>query len=154
MLSRVADALFWMSRYVERAENVARFMDVNLRLMLDLPTGVDEQWEPMVNTTGDHKLFIKKHPVATRENVIQFLAFDASYPNSILSCLRSARENARSVREIISSEMWEQLNQFYLMVNDAAQSQQTMDEPAEFFAAVHQRDACSRPVQFQRRDSR
>ena len=136
MLSRVAESIYWMSRYIERAENVARFMDVNLRLMLDLPSGASEQWEPMVNTTGDHKLFAAKHPIATRENVIQFLAFDATYPNSILSCLRSARENARSVREIISSEMWEQLNQFYLMVNDAAQSRETMDEPTEFFAAV------------------
>ena len=136
MLSRVADSIYWMSRYIERAENVARFMDVNLRLMLDSPIGASEQWEPMVNTTGDQKIFHEKYPEATRENVIQFLAFDATYPNSILSCLRSARENARSVREIISSEMWESLNQFYLMVNDAAHSREKIAEPAEFFAGV------------------
>src|SRR5882672_6102757 len=136
MLSRVADSIYWMSRYIERAENVARFMDVNLRLMLDLPMGAEEQWEPMVNTTGDQKLFTDKHRVPTRENVIQFLAFDASYPNSILSCLRSARENARSVREIISSEMWEQLNKFYLMVNSAAADAGSLAYAQELLASV------------------
>ena len=59
MLSRVAASIYWMSRYVERAENVARFVDVNLNLMLDAPTGADQQWEPLVNTTGDHELFAK-----------------------------------------------------------------------------------------------
>src|SRR6266545_2220285 len=120
MLSRVADSIYWMSRYIERAENVARFIDVNLQLMLDSPEGQDQQWEPLVNTTGDHKAFTKRHGAATQQNVIQFLAFDAENPNSILSCLRAARENARTVREIISSEMWLQLNKFFLMVNDAA----------------------------------
>jgi uncharacterized alpha-E superfamily protein len=118
MLSRVADSIYWMSRYVERAENVARFVDVNLNLMLDSPSGADQQWEPLVNITGDHEIFDKHYEkAATQQNVIQFLTFDRDNPNSILSCLRSARENARSVREIISSEMWLQLNTFYLMVN-------------------------------------
>src|SRR5262245_32279462 len=107
MLPRVADSLYWMSRYVERAENVARFIDVNLHLILDLPAGATEQWEPLVITTGDEKPFAQRYGEATRENVIQFLTFDRENPNSIISCLRAARENARSVREIISSEMWE-----------------------------------------------
>ena len=136
MLSRVADSIYWMSRYIERAENVARFIDVNLQLMLDLPAGSEEQWEPLVITTGDQAGFRERFGGATRENVIQFLAFDADNPNSILSCLRSARENARSVREVISSEMWEQLNKFYLMVNDAAPSGRAMEAPHDFFTEV------------------
>src|SRR5207237_3978917 len=100
MLSRVADSIYWMSRYVERAENVARFIDVNLQLTLDAPPGDDPQWQPLVNTTGDHQDFIKRHGVANQENVIQFLTFDPQNVNSILSCIRAARENARSVREI------------------------------------------------------
>lgn len=120
MLSRVAESIYWMSRYIERAENVARFVDVNLQLMLDTPAGQDQQWEPLVATTGDHEEFEKRFGTATQENVIQFLAFDPENLNSILSCLRAARENARTVREIISSEMWLQLNKFYLMVNEAA----------------------------------
>lgn len=121
MLSRVADSIYWLNRYIERADNVARFVDVNLNLMLDLPLGVSQQWEPLVLTTGDLKLFEKRYGQVTADNVIQFLTFDASYPNSILSCLQSARENARSIREIISSEMWEQVNGFYLMVKEASQ---------------------------------
>jgi uncharacterized alpha-E superfamily protein len=138
MLSRVADSVYWMSRYVERAENVARFVDVNYQLMLDAPEGLDQQWEPLVATTGDHGRFAEHHGAATEENVTQFLTFERDNPNSILSCLRAARENARSVREIISSEMWLQLNRFYLMVKSAAESPDGMERPQEFFEAVKQ----------------
>lgn len=127
MLSRVADSIYWLNRYVERAENVARFVDVNLNLLLDSPMGVTQQWEPIVMTTGDLPLFQERYGKATAENVIRFLTFDAKYSNSILSCLRAARENARSVREVISSEMWQQVNSFYLMVTEAAESQTLHD---------------------------
>ena len=136
MLSRVADSIYWMSRYIERAENVARFIDVNLQLMLDLPAGSEEQWDPLVITTGDHARFLERFGQATRENVIRFLSFDADNPNSILSCLRSARENARSVREVISSEMWEQINKFYLMVKEAGPSGRAVEAPHDFFTEV------------------
>ncbi|MBP0001426.1 MAG: alpha-E domain-containing protein [Cyanobacteria bacterium SID2] len=120
MLSRVANSIYWLNRYIERAENVARFVDVNLNLMLDSPTGVSQQWRPLVITTGDLQLFEERYGEATAENVIQFLTFDLDYQNSILYCLRAARENARSIREIISSEMWEEVNTFYHMVQGAA----------------------------------
>jgi uncharacterized alpha-E superfamily protein len=136
MLSRVADSIYWISRYVERAENVARFIDVNLQLMLDAPAGEDQQWEPLVATTGDFADFAKRYGAPTQENVIQFLAFDRDNSNSILSCLRGARENARTVREIISSEMWIQLNKFYLMVTDAAARGDVKRSFHEFFAEV------------------
>jgi uncharacterized alpha-E superfamily protein len=87
MLSRVADSIYWLNRYVERAENVARFVDVNLNLLLDSPVGVTQQWKPLVTTTGDLPLFQKRYGEATAENVIEFLTFDRSYSNSILSCL-------------------------------------------------------------------
>src|SRR5438552_789645 len=104
MLSRVADAIYWMSRYVERAENVARFVDVNLHLALDFPEA-GEQWDPLVATTGDHEMFKKKYgdQAASRDDVLEFLTFDRESPSSIINCLQNARENARSVREIISS---------------------------------------------------
>ncbi len=121
MLSRVADSIYWLTRYVERAENVARFVEVNLNLLLDSSSGTT-QWDPIVLTTGDLPLFRERYGEVTAENVIRFLTFDANYPNSILSCLRIARENARSVRDVISSEMWQQVNAFYLMVTEVAQS--------------------------------
>jgi uncharacterized alpha-E superfamily protein len=125
-----------MSRYIERAENVARFVDVNLNLMLDSPGGQEQQWAPLINTTGDHEIFARRYGKPTQENVIQFLTFDSEYSNSILSCLRGARENARSIREIISSEMWEQLNRFYLMVNEAANNLHTTTSQHEFCTEV------------------
>lgn len=137
MLSRVADSIYWMSRYVERAENVARFIDVNLQLMLDAPSGEAQQWGPLVNTTGDHEEFTQRWGEATQEKVIHFLTFDEQNPNSILSCVRAARENARTVREIISSEMWLQLNKFYLTVTEAARHQAAaLASPHEFFTEV------------------
>ncbi len=135
MLSRVADAIYWLNRYVERAENVARFVDVNLNLMLDLPEGTNQQWKPLVLTTGDLDVFQSHYGEVTAENVIEFLTFDNNYPNSILSCLRMARENARSIREIISSEMWEEVNSFYLMVQEAVLGKQLSALP-DFFAQV------------------
>src|SRR2546425_2537274 len=106
MLSRVADSIYWMSRYVERAENVARFIDVNLQLMLDSSSEPhQQQWMPLVSTTGDREDFEERYGEGTQPNVIRFLTFDGENPNSIVSCLRAARENARTVREIISSEM-------------------------------------------------
>lgn len=119
MLSRVASSIYWLNRYIERAENYARFIEVNLNLTLDLPRGTVEQWEPLVAVTGDHESFVQRYGKATKDAVIQFLSADAANPNSILSCLMAARENARSVREIISTDMWEQVNRFHLMVRDA-----------------------------------
>jgi uncharacterized alpha-E superfamily protein len=136
MLSRVATSIYWMSRYLERAENVARFVDVNLNLTLDMPEEFGEQWGPLVNITGDLELFTKRYRAPTRENVLHFLTFDRENPNSILSCVRHARENARSVREIISSEMWEQANRFYLLVKDAAKNKSVFENPNEFYSAV------------------
>src|SRR5229473_6639210 len=131
MLSRVAESIYWMSRYVERAENVARFIDVNLNLMLDLPVGSAQQWQPLVHTTGDSQEFARRYGLATQHNVINFLTFDQENPNSIVSCLRVARENARSVREVIASEMWEQLNAFYLMLNSATAEADSLTDPHE-----------------------
>ncbi len=135
MLSRVADSIFWMNRYIERAENVARFIEVNLHLTLGLTNGFVNQWEPLVITTGDYDSFIERYGVATQKNVIDFLTFDKDNPNSIVSCLRAARENARSVREIISSAMWLELNKFYLTVRGASHGW-TMARAHDFFDSV------------------
>jgi uncharacterized alpha-E superfamily protein len=135
MLSRVADSIYWLNCYVERAENIARFVDVNINLSLDSSLGMGQQWKPIVLTTGDLDLFKERYGEPTAENVIKFLTFDRKYPNSIISCLEIARENARSIREVISSEMWEQINGFYMMVKDAAQVG-TIDELSRFFAEV------------------
>jgi uncharacterized alpha-E superfamily protein len=135
MLSRVADTIYWLNRYIERADNVARFVNVNLNLMLDLTQVMGQQWEPLILTTGDLQLFSQRYGEATSENVIQFLTFDSNYPSSIVSCVQRARENARSIREIISSEMWEEVNAFYRMVTEASQAHPQATLP-DFFTQV------------------
>ena len=132
MLSRVADSMYWMCRYIERAENTARFIAVNFILALDAPDPNGAQWMPLVMASGDNALFEKKYgttsasaDIPTKENVMNFLMFDTDNPNSILSCLTAARENARSIREVISSEMWEQVNKFYLFVRNLATQART-----------------------------
>jgi len=135
MLSRVADAIYWMGRTIERAENVARFVDVSLHLALDLPGHSADPWAALVATTGDDMRFAQRYGTPTQENIIRFLTFDRENPNSILSCLAQARENARSIREIISSEMWEHVNTSYLMVRDATMAS-AMETPHEFFQRI------------------
>jgi uncharacterized alpha-E superfamily protein len=116
LLSRVADSVYWMSRYIERAENIARVIEVNLHLQLDLPSTASNLWQALIDTSGETAVFGEKYGPATQAKVVKFLAQDASNPNSIFTCVRAARENARSVRETISSEMWEQVNSMYLQM--------------------------------------
>ncbi|HXZ19965.1 MAG TPA: alpha-E domain-containing protein [Candidatus Acidoferrales bacterium] len=116
LLSRVADAAYWMARYIERAENVARFIDVNLHLQMDLPGERANQWQPLIDASGDTADFEQRYGEATQRSVIKFMALDPANLNSMGSCLRAARENARSIRETISSAMWEQINRIYLDV--------------------------------------
>ncbi len=135
MLSRVAESIYWMSRQVERAENLARFLEVTLGLVLDQPENLVDPWEPLVQVTGDTEWFTEKYGQANAQTVVQFLAFDTEYHSSMLTSLRCARENAKSVRERLSSEAFLQLNEFYHFVNDSAD--QTLTDPtAEFFDIV------------------
>ena len=136
MLSRVADSIFWMSRYIERAENVARFIHVNLKLSLDLGPTTGSQWAPLVYTTGDQDAFAERFGDHDQRKVIEFLAFDQENPNSIVSCLKQARENARTVREMISSLMWEEINKFFLTVRSAANNRTAEGNPFDFFQQI------------------
>lgn len=120
MLSRVANSIYWMGRYVERAENLARFLEVTLTLTLDQPDSGVEQWEPLVRATGDEEWYEERYPNYAPENVQHFLTFDQDYHSSIRTAVSCARENARTVREAISSEAWLQLNDFYLFLHDSS----------------------------------
>ncbi len=140
MLSRVADSLYWSSRYLERTENYARFLDVNFNLSLDLPPGVSEQWEPLLMATGDVEEFNKRYKSYNRENAIYFLAFDKENHNSIISSVKYGRENARIVRENIPKETWEAFNDLYHYVNNAQKRKiWKKDNPQDFFVHVKQK---------------
>jgi uncharacterized alpha-E superfamily protein len=140
MLSRVADSLYWMSRYIERAENNARILDVNLQVTLDDEnSGVDGDkidWEPILATLEDQKLFHSLYAVTNAETVCEFVTFAKENPNSIRSSVAAARENARTVREYISSEMWERINSLYLWLNSAEARQLFAASAIDFFRHV------------------
>lgn len=137
MLSRVADAMYWMNRYIERAENYARFMDVSFNLSLELPPNVSEQWQPLVITTGDWALYNLMHKTISKEKVIFFLGFDPKNPNSIYNCIINARENARSIRPEITKELWEQINYLYYFVREGSVKKiWTKRDPRIFFDEI------------------
>lgn len=136
MLSRVADSIYWMNRYIERAENISRYVDVNLHLLLDLPEIFSGQWDALVKITGDLEDFESRYGSVEEDAVIEFLTFDKENPNSIVSCVGAARECARSVREIISSETWEAVNEFYLSLNRRYAHRRAVRDPHEFFRRV------------------
>jgi uncharacterized alpha-E superfamily protein len=140
MLSRVAHSLYWMARYIERAENIARLVDVNLQLLLDL-RDLDEErlakhWLPIVQSTGDEQAFFKLHPRATGQAVTEFLVFQPENPNSIVQSICAARENARMVRDQLTLELWEELNRLYLFVRSPQARSIWRDSPSEFFQEI------------------
>jgi uncharacterized alpha-E superfamily protein len=136
LLSRVANALYWMSRYIERAENIARFIDVNTQLTLDRSSGGGTQWMPLVSITRDEEQFRERYGEATRANVMRYLTLDREYPNSVVSCIAAARENARTVRDAITSDMWKQINQLHLMVQRVADAGFVGDRPNDFYGQL------------------
>jgi len=140
MLSRVADSLYWMSRYIERAENVSRLLDVNLHLLLDFEEMDDlklkDHWEPVIRATGDEESFYQLYDVADSENVTDFLTFNKKNPDSILSCMMAARENARMIRDQLSTEMWQCLNQAYLFLKSNNAKKVWDSGPYEFYKQI------------------
>ena len=116
LLARFAENGFWMARYMERTENLARILDVNESFARD-KLG-EQEWLPIVNLHADEESFFKRYPEASADAVIEFYTIDRENPNSIVQMVWAARENARSLRHLISIEMWSQLNVFYKYVSD------------------------------------
>jgi uncharacterized alpha-E superfamily protein len=115
LLARYAECIFWLARYVERAENLARILDVNETFNRDARG--DQNWQSIVHLHADEDAFHERHGEATAEAVLRFYVTDAGNASSIVSAIRSARENARALRPLISSEMWVQLNVFQNRLN-------------------------------------
>jgi uncharacterized alpha-E superfamily protein len=116
MLSRTADNLYWLARYIERAEYLARVLEATMRLTA-LPlayVGTSNEWETAVATAGCRKSFFARYDEANEENVTEFLAFSNDNPSSIRNCIEIARQNARSVRTALTSETWETINGAWL----------------------------------------
>lgn len=150
MLGRTADNLYWIGRYVERAENTARLLDVTYRMAL-LPSVADKQesqWRPAVMVGPDPEAFVRRYGQPSAESVIEYMAFDAANPSSIRASLAQARENARAERIAISSEMWESLNATWLDLEQRKVKDLKRDGPRAFFDWVKERSHLFRGVAF------
>jgi uncharacterized alpha-E superfamily protein len=141
VLSRTADNLYWMARYVERAENVARLLDVGLRMSL---TPLDEEvrsneWRSSLLATGSAEGFYEKHEVATSDAVIHYLTCEPSNPSSIMGCLETARRNARAVRTAVTADVWEAVNDTWLEARRLAPQDFSVDRVRPFLDWVKSR---------------
>ena len=120
MLSRVAESLYWMSRYLERAENTARFINSTTQVLLDLPSGASFGWDVLLKVAGLDALYAKHYLTANEADIMRFLILDERNPGSILASIQSARENTRTFREVLPMEIWERINGLYLYTRDNA----------------------------------
>ena len=138
LLARFADGLFWLARYVERAENLARILDVNETFSRDSRGG--QNWRSIVQLNSDEERFFATHPAATAQSVVKFYVIDAANPTSIISAIHYARENARTLRPLISTEMWVQLNVFYNRLAALGETDLTPGKLAALFGSI--KEAC------------
>lgn len=118
MLSRSAERLYWLARYIERTENIAKLVSVHMNLLMDLPKGVEMGWWQLILINASEQEFYKKNNVANERNITRFLLAEASYPGSLFSSLSTARENIRTSRELLPDEAWEQVNEMYLFAKN------------------------------------
>ena len=148
MLSRTASNLFWMARYVERAENSARILDVTYRmsLMPQDPSVSQKEWFAPLNITGTLFPFSGRYRTVSAHDVLRYMVLDQSNPSSIMSCAKAARENARAVRGSITSEMWEVLNGTWLELQNFNESRLDSEGVSQFFDWVKERSHLFRGV--------
>src|SRR5579884_568156 len=138
MLSRTADNLYWLARYVERAEYLARILDTTLRLTA-LPlayVGASNEWETAVATAGCANAFFSAYDEANEESVTEFLAFSTANPSSIRNCFENARLNARAVRTALTTEMWDAINGAWLELKRFGNAPASRDEFSRFLRWV------------------
>ncbi len=120
MLARAAQNLYWMARYLERAENSARLINSTTDVLLDLPHGASLGWDTLIMAVGLDESFGKRYTQANEELIMRFMIEDEQNPSSILSCVKYARENTRTLRELLPEDLWECINSLYLYLRDNA----------------------------------
>jgi uncharacterized alpha-E superfamily protein len=138
LLARYADCIFWLARYVERAENLARILDVNETFSRDNRGG--QNWRSIVQLNSDEEHFFASHEAPAAHSVVNFYVIDGDNPTSIVSTIRYARENARTLRPLISTEMWVQLNVFYNRLAELSAEDLAPGNLAALFAMI--KEAC------------
>ncbi len=148
MLSRTADHLYWMARYTERAENLARMLEVNYRnsLLPQDPETIEQGWAATLTIIGLLDAYLARYGSVSSSNAMAFMAFDRDNPMSIYACLRAARENARAVRGTLTSEIWETVNATWLEMRVTNLRRSNDEEIGSFFEWVKHRSHLTRGV--------
>lgn len=148
MLSRTADHLFWMARYTERAENTARLLNVTLdtALLPQSPGAAERGWRALLGISELQPAYNLKYPAVTQANVLEFMVRDMENPSSIAACIARARENARAVRGVLTTEAWEAQNTTWLGMHGHLLDGMLERDPAGFFEWVKHRSHLSRGV--------
>ncbi len=148
MLSRTADNLYWMGRYIERAENNARILDVAQRMsmMPSTPEAAATQWQSVVTISGGDETFPERHDVADEQSVLAFMALDADNPSSIYSSLKAARENCRGIRHAVPTEVWEAVNATWIDIRDMTEAQIRARGVQQFYDWVKERSSLFRGI--------
>ena len=146
MLSRTADHLFWMSRYIERAENLARLLDVTWQMSMvpQSEEAVNQSWMGIIALNSLEEIYAAKYSTVNGDNVLKFMVSDPDNLSSIYSCLRLARENAHAVRGTLTTEMWETLNAIWLEAKDRSFEQIQAAGISDYFDWVKMRSSLSR----------
>ncbi len=133
LLSRVAERLYWMARYLERAEDTARLLRSYTHLIMDIPAGSEPGWDVLLQTLDAQNGFSEHYRVANETNVLKFLIADHSNASSIAQSIRAARENVRTTRDVLPSEVWEHVNELYLYTEKHAASSVGRRNRHDFF---------------------
>ena len=120
MLSRVAERLYWMARYQERAENTARLVSACANLIMDLPKDEGIEWEVLIQIFDAEEIFASRSRALNEQNIVRFLISDKKNPASLLSSITSMRENVRTTRDVMPSEIWENTNELFLYASENA----------------------------------
>lgn len=136
MLDRIAESLFWIGRYTERAENHARLLDVYYHLREDSPEEEEAVWRRIANTLGDGANYEERYGRYEERNVLHFLTLDPTQANSLLSCIVQARDNLKKIREQLPAELWNLLNGFYLWLKNVGIDEVIQQSPHRFFQRI------------------
>ena len=136
MLSRVAERLYWMARYMERAEGTARLINAYSHLILDIPRGVEPGWSILIDTLDAQDAYQTRYRKVTERNVVKFLLADLDNPSSISLSIRAARENVRTTRDVLPAQAWELINELHLYVDDSGEDSLARTPRFDFLETV------------------
>lgn len=139
MLGRTADGLYWMFRYIERAENIARLVDAGLRVAMTRSGATDDDWDGVLQSAGVREAYSERHPTLTTADAVDFLLRDTANPSSVLSCLESGRNNARMVRTALTRDAWEATNECWIVLKETLSKPLKAKELPEIIHAIKQR---------------